>query len=80
MDVDESFQASEGEPVRDMQAVMAQCDIPVEDYKRFRAMGSTLSDYGYDNLNTDCQKEFIATGVVYLRQLSILLEMTISKR
>ena len=62
------FQASEGEPVRDMQAVMAECDIPVEDYKRFRAMGSTLSDYGYDNLNTDCQKGFIATGVVYLRQ------------
>lgn len=62
------FQATEGEPLKDIQVVTKQYDIPPESFRTLRAIGSTLCDYAYHITDQDRQNAMIAEGTSYLKR------------
>lgn len=59
---------NEDEPLKFIQEVVTQFDIPLEDYKTLRAIGSTFCSYGYDYTDIDRQKATLTEGASYLKQ------------
>ncbi|CAN9232776.1 unnamed protein product [Alternaria alternata] len=62
------IEVSEDEPIKYINAITAEYDIPAEDFKTLRATGSTLADYGYAAEDPDRQKSLITEAAVYLKR------------
>ncbi|KAH7381195.1 hypothetical protein DE146DRAFT_793188 [Phaeosphaeria sp. MPI-PUGE-AT-0046c] len=64
----QKFQATEGEPLKDILAITTQYALPLEECKVLRAVGATLCDYYYDDPNPDREKTVMDEGVSYLKR------------
>jgi tetratricopeptide (TPR) repeat protein len=62
------LEATEDEPLKVIQEVITQYEVPAEDYKTLRAIGSTLCDYGYQYADLDRQKATLTEGASYIKQ------------
>ncbi|EUC28300.1 hypothetical protein COCCADRAFT_30414 [Bipolaris zeicola 26-R-13] len=62
------LQTTDDEPIKLIQEITSQYDVPAEDYKTLRAIGATLCDYGYDYSDAERQKAMLTEGASYLKQ------------